>query len=184
MSDNLRLVEGFSETEVRDAVWQCEGSKSPEPDGFNFNFLKKGWEVVKDDFLQAMNLFHETGHIPKGCNAPFIALVPKVRNPVVLDHFRPISLVGALYKVISKVLGERIKKVLPTVIDDCQSAFLKNRGILDSVLMANEVIEDIRRRGQSGLCLKVDFEKAYDSVRWEFLYDMMRKMGFHMKWIS
>jgi len=50
--------------------------------------------------------------------------------------------------------------------------------------MANEVIEDIRRRGQSGLCLKVHFEKAYDSVRWEFLYDMMFKMGFHMKWIS
>jgi len=184
MSDNLSLVEGFTETEVRDAVWQCEGSKSPEPDGFNFNFLKKGWEVVKEDFMEVMNLFNETGYIPKGCNSSFIALVPKVRNPVFLDQFRPISLVGALYKIISKVLAERIKKVLPTVIDDCQSAFLKNRGILDSVLMANEVIEDIRRRGQSGLCLKVDFEKAYDSVRWEFLYNMMRKMGFHRKWIS
>jgi len=139
---------------------------------------------VKEDLMEVMNLFHETGFIPKGCNASFIALVPKVRNPVSLDHFRPISLVGAMYKIISKVLTERVKKVLPTVIDDCQSTFLKNRGILDSVLMANEVIEDIRRRQQSGLCLKVDFEKAYDSVRWEFLYDMMRKMGFHMKWIS
>jgi len=184
LSDNLRLIKGFSEAEVRDVVWQCKGSKSPGPDGFNFNFLKNGWEVVKEDLMEVMNLFHETGFIPKGCNAPFIALVPKVRNPVSLDHFRPISLVGAMYKIISKVLAERVKKVLPMVIDDCQSAFLKNRGILDSVLMANEVIEDIRRRRQSGLCLKVDFEKVYDSVRWEFLYDMMRKMGFHMKWIS
>jgi len=66
LQDNLRLIEGFSETEVRDAVWQCGGSKSPGPDGFNFNFLKKGWEVMKDDFLEALNLFHETGHIPKG----------------------------------------------------------------------------------------------------------------------
>ena len=164
-------------------MWQCEGSKSPGPDGFNFNFLKKGWKVVKEDFLGVLKLFHETGCIPKRCNASFIALVPKVRNPVSLDHFRPISLVGAMYKIISKVLAERIKKVLPTIIDDCQSAFLKNRGILDSVLMANEVVEDIRRRGQSGLCLKVDFEKAYDSVIWEFLYDMMGKMGFHRKWI-
>ena len=181
MSDNLSLVEGFTEKEVRDAVWQCEGSKSPEPDGFNFNFLKKGWEFVKEDFMEVMNLFHETGYIPKGCNASLIALVPEVRNPIYLDQYKPISLVGALYKIISKVLVERIKKVLPMVIDDCQSAFLKNRGILDSVLMANEVIVDIRRRGKSGLCLKVDFEKAYNSVRWEFLYDMMHKMGFHRK---
>ncbi|XP_068466211.1 uncharacterized protein [Phaseolus vulgaris] len=155
MTDNLSLIEGFTEREVRDAVWHVKAQK------------------VRD----------LTGCIPKGCNASFIALVPKVRNPVSLDYFRPISLVGAMYKIISKVLAERIKKVLPTIIDDCQSAFLKNRGILDNVLMANEVVEDIRRRGQSGLCLKVDFEKAYDSVRWEFLYDMMGKMGFHRKWI-
>jgi len=109
--------------------------------------------------------------------------VPKVRNLVHLDQYRPISLVSAIYKIISKVLAGRIKKVLPTVIDDCQSAFLKDRGILDSVFMANEVVEDLRKGRRSGLCLKVDFEKAHDSVRWEFLYDMLHKMGFHSKWI-
>ena len=76
---------------------------------------------------------------------------------------------GTIYKVISKVLVGRINKVLNFVVDESQSAFLKGRGILDSVLMANEVIEDLRRRGRSGLCLKVDFEKAYDWVRWEFI---------------
>ena len=76
-----------------------------------------------------------------------------------------------------------IKKVLPYVIVESQSTFLKGRGILDSVLMANEVVENLRRRGRSGLCLKVDFEKAYDSVRWEFLYDMLQRMGFHYRWI-
>jgi len=88
-----------------------------------------------------------------------------------------------MYKVISKVLVERIKKVLPTVIDECQSAFLKDRGILDSVLTANEVIEDLRRCQMSGLCFKVDFEKAYDSVSWDFLYDMLQRLGFHSRWI-
>ena len=73
--------------------------------------------------------------------------------------------------------------MLPTVIDECQSTFLKDRGILDIVLTANEVLEDLRRRRMSGLCLKVDFEKAYDSVRWEFLYDMLHRIGFHSKWI-
>jgi len=91
--------------------------------------------------------------------------------------------VGAIYKVISKVLAGRIKEVLNSVIDECQSAFLTGRGMLDSVLMANEVVEDLRRSGRRGLCLKVDFEKAYDSVRWEYLYDMLHKMGFHNKWV-
>ena len=69
------------------------------------------------------------------------------------------------------------------MIDDWKSTFLKNRGILDNVLMANEVVEDLRRGGKSGLCLKVDFEKAYDSVSWEFLYDMLNRMGFDSRWI-
>jgi len=73
--------------------------------------------------------------------------------------------------------------VLPGVIDECQSTFLKERGILDSVLTANEVIEDLRRRRMSELCFKVDFEKAYDSVSWEFLYDMLRRLGIHSRWI-
>jgi len=112
-----------------------------------------------------MTLFHETNSISKGCNASFIALIPKVKDPSKLEQYRPISLVGAIYKVIAKVLAERIKKVLNSIVDESQSAFLKGRGMLDSVLMANEVIEDVRRCGRRGLCLKVDFEKAYDSVR-------------------
>jgi len=180
---NLDLIAGFSEVEIRDVVWQCEGTKSPGPDGFNFNFIKKNWEVMKEDIVEAVRLFHDTGCIPRSCNASFVALVPKVRGPVKLEQYRPISLVGALYKIISKVLAERIKKVLSSIIDDSQSTFLKDRGILDSVLMANKVVEDLRKGGRSGLCLKVDFEKAYDSVRWEFLYEMLHRMGFHSRWI-
>jgi len=98
-----------------------------------------------------LEAFHETSFIPKGCNASFIALVPKVRDPCKLDQFRPISLVGAIYKVISKVLAGRIKKkVLPAIIDGSQSTFIKDRGLSDSVLLANEVVEDIRRKGKSG----------------------------------
>jgi len=182
--DNLSLVAEFSEEEVREVVWHCEGSKSPGPDDFNFNFIKNNWEIIKGEIVAAMANFHSTGHIPKGCNASFIALVPKVRDPVTLEQYRPISLVGAMYKIISKVLAGRMKKVLPSIIDESQSAFIKDRGILESVLMANEVVEDLRRGGRSGLCLKVDFEKAYDSVSWVFLYDMLHRMGFHNKWIS
>jgi len=121
--------------------------------------------------------------MPKGCNASFVALVPKVRDPSTLEQYRPISLVGAMYKIITKLLANRIKKMLSSVIDESQSTFLKDRGILDSVLMVNEVVENLRRGGRSDMCLKVDFEKAYDSVRWEFLYDMLHRLGFYNRWI-
>ena len=65
-------------------MWQCEGSKSPAPDGFNFNFIKKSWEFIKEEFVAALALFHETGTIPKGCNASFMALLPKVKDHVLL----------------------------------------------------------------------------------------------------
>jgi len=160
LKESLNLIYGFTEEEIKEAVWQCEGSKSPDPDGFNFNFIKKSWEYIKDEIVKALALFHETCTIPKGCNASFIALVPKVRDPSKLEQYRPISLVGAIYKVIAKVLAGKIKKVLASIIDDNQSVFLKDKGMLDSVLMANEVVEDLRRSGRAGLCLKVDFEKA------------------------
>jgi len=76
-----------------------------------------------------------------------------------------------------------MKKVLASVIDECQSAFLKDRGLLDSVLVPNEVIDELRRCGSRGLCLKIDYEKAYDSVSWAFLFEMLQRLGFHTKWI-
>jgi len=132
--------------------------------------------------MEAIQFFLHTGSIPKGCNASFITLVPKISDPTKLYQFRLISLVGTLYKIIAKVLSCRIKDVLPLVIDENLSAFLKNKGMLDSVLMANEVVEELKRKRRTRVCMKVDYEKAYDSVKWSFLYDMLNKLGFHSKW--
>ena len=140
--------------------------------------------MLKADVMAAVQLFHITGSLPKGCNASFIALIPKVRDSSSLDQFRPISLVGVIYKIITKVLSSRMKIIMPLIIDECQSAFICGRGLLDSVVMANEVLEDVKRNGKSGVCFMVDFEKAYDSVRWSFLFDMLPRLGFHDKWIS
>ena len=79
------MIASFFEEEVKDAVWQCGGSKSPGPDGFNFNFIKFCWDVIKSNIMAAVHFFHATGSFPKGCNASFIALVPKVRDPSSLD---------------------------------------------------------------------------------------------------
>ena len=126
-----------------------------------------------------MNEFADRGSWPRGSNVSFIYLVPKIDNPQQLSDFRPISLVGCLYKIVSKVLSLRLKKVISKLIDTRQSA----RDLLYSVLVANEVLEKVNRRKNSCVYFKVDYEKAYDSVSWEFLYYMLGRLGLCEKWI-
>jgi len=180
-ADNDLLCDNITEVEVLEVVSQCGSSKCPGPDGFNFAFVKKYWEVIGKDIVQAIRDFQSTGFILRGCNASFITLVPKKDNPSDLNEFRPISLVSCVYKILSKILANRLKKVLPSIIDVNQSAFLSGRGLLDSILVANETVDYLKKEKKSGVIVKVDFEKAYDSVDWKFLYYMLRRLGFNCK---
>ena len=89
-----------------------------------------------------------------------------------------------MYKIISKILSLRLKRVLNKVIDPRQSAFLEGRGLLDSVLVANETLEEVKRKKKECVVFKVDYEKTYDSVSWEFIYYMLGRLGFCDKWID
>nr|KYP63095.1 LINE-1 reverse transcriptase isogeny [Cajanus cajan] len=89
-----------------------------------------------------------------------------------------------MYKVLSKVLANRLRKVIGSVISDSQSSFIKGRHILDSILVANEVVEEVKQKKKKCLMFKVDFAKAYDSVNWNFLQHMMLTMGFPPKWCN
>ncbi|XVF73335.1 hypothetical protein PTKIN_Ptkin12aG0193100 [Pterospermum kingtungense] len=176
------LEKPFSEEEVWEAVRNCDGNKAPGPDGFNFEFIKNHWEMLKDDIMNMMCNLHSSGEIDALINKSFITLVPKCDNPITLKDYRPISLIGCLYKILAKVLAIRLQRVIGEVVGECQFAFTRGRQILDCVLIANEVIDSTRKLGNGGVLLKVDFEKAYDSVDWNFLDLVMWKMGFGIKW--
>jgi len=178
------LVGAFSVDKIKEAVWSCDSSKSPGPDDFNMGFIKFSWELIKEDIMAVVKDFKSLGKWPRVSNASFLCLIPKTENPLHLGEFRPISLVECLYKIISKALSLRLKKVISKVIDARQSAFLQGRGLLDSVFVANEVLEEVKGRKKSCIVFKADFEKAYDSVRWEFLYYMLERVDFCGKWIS
>jgi len=178
------LCKDITEEEIVDAVRQCGSTKSPGPDGYNFYFLKNNWEVVGPNIINAILNFQESGYIPRGCNTSFITLVPKQESPFSLNDYRPISLVGCMYKILSKILANRLKCVLPKVIDLHQFAFLSGRGMLDSILIANEIADFIRKERKKGVIVKVDYEKTYDLVNWQFLYYMMKRLGFDGKWIK
>jgi len=183
-ADNERLCSTFNDEEILEAVDQCEGTKSPGPDGFNFNFIKSNWNIIRADIINVIQCFYETGYIPRGCNASFITLIPKKESPISLGDYRPISLVGCVFKLIAKILANRLKGVLENVIDMKQFAFLSGGGLLDSVLIANEMVDYLRKDRVKGVIVKVDYEKAYDSVEWNFLEYMMRRLGFVNKWIN
>ncbi|XP_058754722.1 uncharacterized protein LOC131627879 [Vicia villosa] len=183
LEDKNSLEVPFEENEIKEAAWSCDGSKSPGPDGYSILFYKKCWEIVKSDVISCFRELHSGSCLSKSITSSFLALIPKSNNPLGLDEYRPIYLVGSILKSISKVLAGRIKKVIGKVISNSQSAFVPGRQLLDGVLVANELVDFSTKEKKEVLLFKVDFEKAYDKVNWEFLRTMMRKMGFGEIWI-
>ncbi|TYH28392.1 hypothetical protein ES288_A02G139400v1 [Gossypium darwinii] len=137
--------------EIRDAIWSCEESKAPRPDGFNMCFFRKCWNTVKDDVFRMMSDFHRTGKLERSINCSFIALISKMDNLNEIADFQPICLVSSLYKIVAKVLSQRLREVI-------------GRQIFYGILIAIEVIHSMDKIVGNGgnLIFKLDFSKAYD----------------------
>jgi hypothetical protein len=168
----------FSAEEIKAAIWDCDGNKAPGPDGINFLFIKKAWNIIGEDIIQMVDEFYRTNLLPAGIISTFVTLISKIKGANKLSDFRPISLVGSLYKIFSKILATRLKHVLAEVISNHQNAFIKGRQILDSVLIANEVLSFIKKKKGKAYLFKLDFHKAFDLVLWEYINEIMASMGF------
>ena len=104
----------------RSAVWSCGNNKSPGPDGFTIEFIKHFWDLFKGDMVEAFNDFAKRPKLPKGFNTTFITLIPKIHSPTEVKDFRPISLISIVYKILSKMMANRLKVVLPSIISNSQ----------------------------------------------------------------
>ncbi|KAJ0475516.1 putative RNA-directed DNA polymerase [Helianthus annuus] len=176
------LVCPFTLSEIKNAVWECDGDRAPGPDGINLKFIKRFWNELEADFLGLFQHFFESEQLNSGCMSSFLALIPKRSDPGGLHEYRPISLIGCINKVVSKVLVNRLKVVIHKLVSEEQTGFLSGRSILDGVIILNELIPWLKKNKREGMILKVDIEKAYDSLSWEFLNLMLGQMNFPEKW--
>ncbi|GJV67006.1 RNA-directed DNA polymerase, eukaryota [Tanacetum coccineum] len=184
-SDQIDVLERcVSYDEIKSAVWDCGSNKSPGPDGFTFEFFRKFWKIIDKDVVAAVSCFLDTGVFPPGCNSSFIALIPKMHEAKMVKDFRPISLIGSVYKIIAKVLANRLSLVISDLVSEEQSAFVSNRLILDGPFILNELLSWCKHKNAKALIFKIDFEKAFDSVRWDYLDMVLHNFGFGSKWRS
>jgi hypothetical protein len=145
-TDRSFLTAPFTINDIKKVVFEMKHNSAPGPDGFPVEFFQNFWD-----------------------------LLPKVDIAVDMKNFRPICLLNLCYKIITKVLNNRLASCITKVISDSQYGFIKNRYNMDGVVSLNEILHEVKRKNQSGVVLKIDFENAYDKVNWHFFYTMMEK---------
>jgi hypothetical protein len=174
---NENLLKAFSEEEVLVALRQMVPLKAPGSDGLSVGFFLNNWETVGMDVCHIVLNVLNSSVMNVGLNYTHIALVPKIKSPAIVTDFRPISLCNVIYKLISKVLANRLKVWLPNIISPYQSAFIQGRLITDNIIAAYETLHTMHSKMYGRKCymaVKLDMSKACD---------MIRKMGFVEKWI-
>ena len=166
------LTQPYFEEEVRVALFSMHPLKARGSDGMSPFFFQKYWHIVGPDVTVAVLSILHFGRSLKKMNFTHIVLIPKKNDPQSITKFRPISLSNVVSRIISKVLANRIKSILPNVIFDAQSAFIPDRLITNNTTVAFEMLYWMRnrRKGRTGhMAVKLDISKAYDRVEWEFL---------------
>jgi hypothetical protein len=140
--------------EVKRAVWDCDSSKAPEPDGYTFAFYKKTRHLLSKEIFLMVTEFFRNCNLLKGIISSFVALIPKNKNPASISEYRPISPIHGLYKIVAKLLSSRLRIVMSDITSVNQSAFIAGRQILYGFMIENEVVHGIKKEVATVSCLR------------------------------
>ncbi|RVW29523.1 Transposon TX1 uncharacterized 149 kDa protein [Vitis vinifera] len=162
--DNEGLEWSFLEEEVIKALSKLKGDKASRPDGFSSAFWKFCWPIVGGEVMQVFEEFHSQNIVVRSLNATFLVLIPKKGGAGDVQDFSLISLVGSLYKILAKIIANKLKSVIGKVVSNNQNAFVWGIQILDAALIENEAIDSWKPSSNVGLVCKLEIEKAYGHV--------------------
>ena len=178
MTDASMLVAPFTTEEIHGMLLTLHNGKVPGPDGFTKEFFVAMWPIVGRDFVIAIQSFFQCGFLPTGVNATILALIPKKNPDHTMKDIRPIACCNLMYKVISKLLSNRLKNILPYAIEPNQCAFIKGRILLENVCLAYELFKGYHLDSATDRAtVKFDISKAFDTVKWGFIVYVLQAMG-------
>ena len=184
---NSMLVAPVLAEEIKVAAFSIKGDSAPGADGLTGTFYKRFWDIVGPSTVERIQGFFRTAVLPAGWNHTHICLLPKVAAPSTMTELRPISLCSVHYKIVSKVLCNRLKHILPDIVSDTQGAFVGGRLITDNILVAHEMVHALRTKegiNDRFLAIKTDMSKAYDRVEWSFVEILLERLGFDRRWVT
>lgn len=168
----------FSETEIKEEFFQMGHNKALGPDRFLAEFYQSFQEVIKYELVKIFNEFHN-GNFPfHNLNFGVITLLPKKFEATKIKQYRPICLLNVSFKVFKWFSQIELPQQLKSNQTPTLSAFWPGRYILKGVVVLHETIHEMRRKNKNGVILILDFEKAYDNVKWSFLQQMLRMKCF------
>jgi hypothetical protein len=158
-----------------------EKSTALGPDHMPIEFFQSYWNFIKNDIMCVFEDFYMDRLDVGRLNYGTITLLPKSKEANCVQQYRPICLLNVVYKIITKDLMLRLEGSMDKIINKTQNAFVKNRNIMDGVVALHDILHDTKQKKKEGLVLKLDFEKAYDKINWEFLMDCLKQRGFPEK---
>jgi hypothetical protein len=169
----------FSEDEVWRTIKCLPSDKAPGPDGFTGRFYKSCWPIIKSEIMAAIScVWARKFRNMKALNSAFITLLPKLQPALYAKDYRPISLVHIFTKLVTKILANRLAGRIHEMVSSNQSTFIKGRFIQDNFMLVQQTARFLHQQKQPRFLFKLDISKAFDSVSWAFLIEVMKKMGF------
>ncbi|VFQ59730.1 unnamed protein product, partial [Cuscuta campestris] len=184
-TDNINLVQLPLEEEIKEAVWQLNPNSSAGPDGYNGEFFRHCWDIIKADIVSATQEFFLGIPIPMAFGSTYVTLIPKVEGAKVIGDYRPIALSTFFSKLTSRIMANRLSPLLIKLISPEQAGFQKGKGIEEHILLTNELMHKLESKIRGGnIMIKLDMAKAFDKMSWSYLRAVLTAFGFKEKCIS
>lgn len=179
------LDEPITEEEVWSTIRSLPMDRAPGPDGFTGRFYKECWAMIKADVMAAIIILQQGNARGLGLlNAAYITLVSKTEDAVLAKDFHPISLLHSFAKLYTKILANRLAPLLNSMVATNQSAFIRGCSIHDNFILVQQTVKVLHKQKVPSLFLKLDISKAFDSVSWSFLLEVLSYLGFGISWCN